>query len=113
MIVFLKIISERKNSRVIEHPKLLNPLSTNNNKLGIGSIKEFEPGNFAKVLSGKYLENNSISTGYADWFPGERCPFYLPGEGDEELTGEAREQALYALAHPTNPRLEKAKRLLA
>ena len=36
----LKIISERKNSRVIEHPKLLNPLSPNNNKLGIGSIKE-------------------------------------------------------------------------
>ena len=38
----LKIVSERKNSRVTDHPKLLNPLSPKNkNKIiGINSIKE-------------------------------------------------------------------------
>ena len=36
------MISERKNSRFTEHPKLLNPLSPNNKKelIGINSIKE-------------------------------------------------------------------------
>ena len=36
------MVSERSNSRVTDHPKLLNPLSPNNNKqnLGINSIKE-------------------------------------------------------------------------
>ena len=36
------MVSERSNSRVADHPKLLNPLSPNNNKqnLGINSIKE-------------------------------------------------------------------------
>ena len=91
-----------------------------------------DPDHFAKVLSGKYLDRDDGAYGYTGrddggsycmgrddgangWMkrqPGERFPFYLPGEGDEPMDEEEREQAIYEFFHPTNPKLEKAKKLL-
>ena len=71
-----------------------------------------EPGNFAKVLSGKYQDRNDAGNSYMDWQPGERFPFYLPGEGEKPMDEERTQQALYDYFHPANPVLEKAARLL-
>ena len=71
-----------------------------------------EPGNFAKVLSGKYQDRNDAGNSYMDRQPGERFPFYLPGEGEEPMDEERTQQALYDYFHPANPVLEKAARLL-
>lgn len=70
-----------------------------------------EPGNFAKVLAGNYFDKPDGSAA-ADWQPGERCPFYLPGEGTEAFTPEEEKQALRNLFIPTTPAQKKAARLL-
>ena len=87
------------------------------------------PDNFAKVLSGKYLDKprvtNETDCGTDDrrayyseprnnipWGARHRLPFYLPGEGDEPMSDEEYEAALYAMLHPTNASLERAERLL-
>jgi hypothetical protein len=69
-----------------------------------------EPGNFAKVLAGNYFDKPNA--GGADWQPGERCPFYLPGEGTEAFTPEEEKQAVRNLFLPTTPAQKKAARLL-
>ncbi len=90
-----------------------------------------EPGNFAKVLSGKYQDRNdgcgsytgwnngsngsdrhNSGSGCADRQPGERFPFYLPGEGDEPLDEEQTKQGLYEFFHPNDPAREKVAGLL-
>ena len=81
-----------------------------------------EPGNFAKVFSGKYRDRNDEENNYTGWNngvngctgrqPGERFPFYLPGEENEPLNEEQTRQGLYDFFHPTSPALEKAARLL-
>ena len=73
-----------------------------------------EPGNFAKVLSGKYQDRNDAGNSYMDRQPGERFPFYLPGEreGDAPMTQEETETALHKLMHPRNALLEESARLL-
>ena len=69
-----------------------------------------EPGNFAKVLAGNYFDKPAA--GGADWQPGERCPFYLPGEGTEAFTPEEENEAVRNLFLPTTPAQKKAARLL-
>ena len=69
-----------------------------------------EPGNFAKVLAGNYFDKPDA--GGADWQPGERCPFYLPGEGTEAFTPEKEKEAVRNLFLPTTPAQKKAARLL-
>ena len=69
-----------------------------------------EPGNFAKVLAGNYFDKPNA--GGADWQPGERCPFYLPGEGTEAFTPEEEKVAVRNLFLPTTPAQKKAARLL-
>ena len=73
-----------------------------------------KPDNFAKVLSGKYKDRNDAGNSYMDRQPGERFPFYLPGEreGDAPMTQEETETALYKLMHPRNALLEESARLL-
>ena len=71
-----------------------------------------DPDHFAKVLSGKYWDRDDEGNGYMKRQPGERFPFYLPGEGDEPMDEEERAQAMYEFFHPASPELEKAKRLL-
>jgi hypothetical protein len=69
-----------------------------------------EPGNFAKVLAENYFDKPDV--GGADWQPGERCPFYLPGEGTEAFTPEEEKEAVRNLFLPTTPAQKKATRLL-
>ena len=90
-----------------------------------------EPGNFAKVLSGKYQDRNDGCGSYTGWNngsggsgrhnsgsgcedrqPGERFPFYLPGEGDAPLDEEQTKQGLYEFFHPNDPTREKVAGLL-
>ena len=69
-----------------------------------------EPGNFAKVLAGNYFDKPNA--GGAEWQPGERCPFYLPGEGTEAFTREEEKEAVRNLFLPTTPAQKKAAKLL-
>ena len=69
-----------------------------------------EPANFAKVLSGKYRDDKFESN--STWHPGERLPFYLPGEGEKRFTPTEQEQALRNLFIPTTPAQLKAARLI-
>ncbi len=90
-----------------------------------------EPGNFAKVLSGKYQDRNDGCGSYTGWHngngssgrhnsrsscedrqSGERFPFYLPGEGDAPLDEEQTKQGLYEFFHPSDPAREKVAGLL-
>jgi len=71
-----------------------------------------EPENFAKVLSGKYQDQQYGDSRCLNRRPGERLPFYLPGEGEEGFTPEEQEQALRDLYIPTTPAQLKAARLL-
>ena len=71
-----------------------------------------EPENFAKVLSGKYQDQKYGDSRRLNWRPGERLPFYLPGEGEEGFTPEEQEQALRDLFVPTTPVQLKAARLV-
>jgi hypothetical protein len=71
-----------------------------------------EPGNFAKVLSGKYQDQQYGDSRFLSRRPGERLPFYLPGEGEERFTPKEQEQALRDLFIPTTPAQLKAARLL-
>ena len=71
-----------------------------------------EPGNFAKVLFGKYQDKQYGDSRCLNRRPGERLPFYLPGEGEEGFTPEEQEQALRDLYIPTTPAQLKAARLL-
>lgn len=71
-----------------------------------------EPANFAKVLSGKYKDQNRGDSRCLNLRPGGRLPFYLPGEGEEGFTPEEQEQALRDLFIPTTPAQLKAARLV-
>ena len=71
-----------------------------------------EPANFAKVLSGKYRDDKMNEDGYSNWYPGQRLPFYLPGEGPEGFTPEEQRQVLHNLFTPTTPAQLKAARLV-
>ena len=71
-----------------------------------------EPENFAKVLSGKYQDRQYGDCRCLNRRPGERLPFYLPGEGEEGFTPEEQEQALRELHVPTTPAQLKAARLV-
>lgn len=62
-----------------------------------------EPGNFAKVLSGKYRDVKTGNHNCINLLSGEHLPFYLPGEGPEGFTPEQREQAIHDLFVPTTP----------
>ena len=64
----------------------------------------------SKVLAGNYFDKPNA--GGTDWQPGERCPFYLPGEGTEAFTPEEEKQAVRNLFLPTTPAQKKAARLL-
>jgi hypothetical protein len=71
-----------------------------------------EPDNFAKVLSGKYQDRNDGNNCYTDWRPGERFPFYLPGEDEEPTDEEPAKQGPYGHFRPADPTHEKVARLL-
>ncbi len=71
-----------------------------------------EPEHFANVLAGKYRENKYDSGCGNAWHPGERLPFYLPGEGETRFTPEEQEQAIRDLYIPTTPAQLKAARLV-
>ena len=71
-----------------------------------------EPANFAKVLSGKYSDEKDNEDSCRGWRPGERLPFYLPGEGPEGFTPEEQRQVLHNLFTPTTPAQLKAARLV-
>ena len=62
------------------------------------------------MLAGNYFDKPNA--GGADWQPGERCPFYLPGEGTEAFTPEEEKVAVRNLFLPTTPAQKKAARLL-
>ena len=71
-----------------------------------------EPEHFANVLAGKYREGKYDSGCGSTWHPGERLPFYLPGEGETRFTPEEQEQAIRDLYIPTTPAQLKAARLV-
>ena len=71
-----------------------------------------EPEHFANVLAGKYREGKYDSGCGNAWHPGERLPFYLPGEGETRFTPEEQEQAVRDLYIPTTPAQLKAARLV-
>ncbi len=71
-----------------------------------------EPEHFANVLAGKYREGKYDSGCGSTWHPGERLPFYLPGEGETRFTPEEQEQAIHDLYIPTTPAQLKAARLV-
>ena len=71
-----------------------------------------EPEHFANVLAGKYREGKYDSGCSNAWHPGERLPFYLPGEGETRFTPEEQEQAIRDLYIPTTPAQLKAARLV-
>ena len=66
-----------------------------------------QPGNFAKVLAGKY--NNKTDDDLDDMI---ETPFYLPGETDAPMTPEERRKELHEMMHPHTPELEEAAKLL-
>lgn len=71
-----------------------------------------EPEHFANVLAGKYREGKYDNSNGSTWHPGERLPFYLPGEGETRFTPEEQEQAIRDLYIPTTPAQLKAARLV-
>ena len=71
-----------------------------------------EPEHFANVLAGKYREGKYDNSNGSTWHPGERLPFYLPGEGETRFTLEEQEQAIRDLYIPTTPAQLKAARLV-
>ena len=71
-----------------------------------------EPEHFANVLAGKYWEGKYDNSNGSAWHPGERLPFYLPGEGETRFTPEEQEQAIRDLYIPTTPAQLKAARLV-
>ncbi len=71
-----------------------------------------EPEHFANVLAGKYREGKYDNSNGSAWHPGERLPFYLPGEGETRFTQEEQEQAIRDLYIPTTPAQLKAARLV-
>ena len=71
-----------------------------------------EPEHFDNVLAGKYREGKYDSGCGNAWHPGERLPFYLPGEGETRFTPEEQEQAIRDLYIPTTPTQLKAARLV-
>ena len=71
-----------------------------------------EPEHFANVLAGKYREGKYDNGCGNAWHPGERLPFYLPGEGETRFTPEEQEQAIRDLYIPTTPAQLKAARLV-
>ena len=71
-----------------------------------------DPEHFANVLAGKYREGKYDSGCGNAWHPGERLPFYLPGEGETRFTPEEQEQAIRDLYIPTTPAQLKAARLV-
>ena len=71
-----------------------------------------EPEHLANVLDGKYREGKYDSGCGNAWHPGERLPFYLPGEGETRFTPEEQEQAIRDLYIPTTPAQLKAARLV-
>ena len=71
-----------------------------------------EPEHFANVPAGKYREGKYDSGCGSAWHPGERLPFYLPGEGETRFTPEEQEQAIRDLYIPTTPAQLKAARLV-
>ena len=71
-----------------------------------------EPEHFANVLAGKYREGKYDSGCGSTWHPGERLPFYLPGEGETRFTPQEQEQAIRDLYIPTTPAQLKAARLV-
>lgn len=79
------------------------------------------PENFAKVLSGKYQDqdsyynNNNGNSMARRWQEGEPFPFYLPGEHEDgsPMTAEEIDKALDSLLHPRNALLDESARLLA
>ena len=71
-----------------------------------------DPEHFANVLTGKYREGKYDSGCGNAWHPGERLPFYLPGEGETRFTPEEQEQAIRDLYIPTTPAQLKAARLV-
>ena len=77
------------------------------------------PANFAKVLSGKYLDktrNNCQSTdsSYSSemWRPGQQLPFFLPGEGEESMSPAETEKGLASLFRPITQQQKEAAKLL-
>ena len=102
----------RKAVENIGHSSFLLGKKGNGFSITLGWL--LEPGNFAKVLSGKYQDRNDAGNSYMDRQPGERFPFYLPGERDSDtpMTQEETETALYKLMHPRNALLEESARLL-
>lgn len=79
------------------------------------------PENFAKVLSGKYQDqdnpynNNNGNYMARRWQEGEPFPFYLPGEPEDgsPMSAEEIDKALDAFLHPHNDILDEAARILA
>ena len=68
------------------------------------------PENFAKVLSGKYL--NEFDE-YDQWLDGEPLPYSLTGETEvRDMTREERRRAIENLWNPQTPEKAEAARLL-
>ena len=69
-----------------------------------------DPDNFAKVLSGKYLDQFDE---YDEWLDGEPLPASLTGAADDRImTREERRQAVEELWNPRTPEKTEAARLL-
>jgi len=88
----LKITSERRNSRITEHPKLLNPLSPKNKKqfIGINSIKEE---NGEESITCRECSENNIN-GYERQYKNNQIKNNnnLNEEGDHSTSGSSKTQ---------------------
>ena len=97
-------------SGIAHNPFLLGKKEGKTWKVSLGWL--LEPANFAKVLSGKFEDRKYENDNGETWHPGERLPFYLPGEGPEGYTPEEQRQVLHNLFTPTTPAQLKAARLV-
>ena len=97
-------------SGIAHNPFLLGKKEGHTWSVSLGWL--LEPANFAKVLSGKFEDRKYGEDDGEIWHPGERLPFYLPGEGPEGYTPEEQRQVLHNLFTPTTPAQLKAARLV-
>ena len=95
---------------IANNPFLLGKKEGKTWKVSLGWL--LEPANFAKVLSGKLNDRKYGEDDGEIWYPGQRLPFYLPGEGPEGYTPEEQRQVLHNLFTPTTPAQLKAARLV-
>ena len=92
----IKLISDKKSSRVIEHPKLLNPTSPKNKKqiFGINSIKE---------------ENAEESLAYSDFTENKNKNNNIEEKNNKLRNNKLKEERDHSTSVSSNPQISYSK----